>query len=594
MPSAPTGGSNKTSINNHSQGRKKDMKHKINQSHFEKAVLFKAYPPCRQVVGILLSALFCLLGFQARGLMDTKNANYTKTFVDVALPGSGLPLMIERTYNSRSLYMGMFGYGWCSNLETRLEVMPDNTLLVVECGGGAEIPYASKASQGNRSQVQAQIMAEVKKKKGLTRKYIAQVERDLKKSSLLQSELIRAFGLKGKAISGQTYHAQGRQNERVQFNGQQYKRFMANGEIQVFNQQGQLIQEMDKSGNWIRIRRKKGQITKVMDSKGRSLRFKSKKGLLTVSGPGGIKMAYVIKGDNLVSATNSKKEKYQHFYDGYHNLTKTRYPDGTYEALTYNIDKDWVTSFRDRRQCRERYKYSTNPRNKDHYWTTVRKICGKKVTNNSRYEFWNKNKKDGSGKYLFRARQEVNGRISDITYDEATGSPLSITRNRIRIRYAYYPNGFLKSRSDPGKQVFFANYGGKCKKPSQVVVKYIRGRKVVRQMKTQLSYDPVKCHLTKAQQSTGRWVVVQRDHLGRISQMRDQSKKTIIVAYNEKFSKPSRITRPGVGAIQVFYNKDGEVDARRTRSDPTVAAQVANVFNGFLELISPVATDITI
>ena len=54
----------------------------------------------------ILTSFFFLLVFQAYGLMDTKNANYTKTFVDVALPGAGLPLMIERTYNSRSLYMG--------------------------------------------------------------------------------------------------------------------------------------------------------------------------------------------------------------------------------------------------------------------------------------------------------------------------------------------------------------------------------------------------------------------------------------------------------------------------------------------------------
>ncbi len=542
--------------------------------------------------GMMLWVL--LFVFQAHGLIDTKNSNYTKTFVDVALPGAGLPLTIERTYNSRSLYMGMFGYGWCSNLETRLEVMPDNTLMVVECGGGVEIPYASKKVQGDRAVLRAKIMAEVKKKKGLSHKYIAQVERDLKKSSLLQSELIRAFGLKGKATSGQTYHAVGRQNESIHFNGRQYRRSMASGRVQIFDQEGHLIQELDKSGNWIKQQRKNGRLVRVLDNKGRHLRFKHKKeGVLTVSGPGKLKLTYVIKDDNLVSATNSKREKYRYFYDSYHNMTKTRYPDGTSTALTYNIKKDWVTSFRDRRKCVEKYQYATNRRNKNHYWTTVRKTCGRRVTNNSRYEFWNKNKKDG-GKYLYRARQEVNGRVSDITYDENTGSPLSITRDRFTIRYAYYPNGFLKSRSEPGKQVLFSNYSGKCKKPSQVVVKNIRGRKVVRQEKTQLSYDPDKCHLVKATQSTGRWVIVKRDHLGRIAEMHDQSKKRIIVAYNEKYSKPGRITRPGVGSINVVYNKDGQVDTSRTRSDPTVAAQVANVFNGFLELIAPVATDITI
>lgn len=539
----------------------------------------------------LFSLLFV---FQAQGLIDTKNANYTKTFVDIALPGAGLPLLVERTYNSRSLYKGIFGYGWCSNLETRLEVMPDNTLMVVECGGGAEISYVSKAVKGSRSLMIKKIMAEVKKKKGLSKKYIREVEKDIKKSALLRSELIRAFRLKGKAQSGQVYQAVGRQNERVQFTGNQYKRFLPNGQIQIFNKQGYLVQELDKSANWVKIQRRKGNIVKVMDVRGRALQFKYRKEGLVITGPNKIKAKYTIKADNLVAVVNSKKEKYQHFYDGYHNLIKNRYPDNTYEALTYNTDRDWVMSFKDRRGCLEKYKYITNNRNKDHYWTDVRKTCGKRVTNISRYEFWNKQKKDGS-KYLYRAKQEVNGQIADITYDVKTGSPLSVTRNRITTRYTYYDNGFLKSRAEAGRKVLFSNYNNKCRKPTQVVVQYIQGNKVNRQVQTRISYDPSKCHLVMAKQSgTGRWVSVKRDHLGRISEMWDQSKKRIVVVYNEKYSKPRKITRPGVGSIQVFYDKDGQVDTNKTKTDPTVAAQVASVFNGFLEIISPVATDITI
>ena len=538
--------------------------------------------------------IFLLFVSQAHGLIDTKNANYTKTFVDINLPGAGLPLLVERSYNSRSLYKGMFGYGWCSNLETRLEVMPDDTPMIVECGGGVEIPYVSRQAKGNRSVIINKIMKEVKKKKGLSKKYVKQVEIDLKKSALLQSELIRAFRLKGKAKSGQTYQAVGRQNDSIMFTGSQYKRSLPNGQIQVFDKNGFFVKEMDKSGNWITIRRKKGNITKVMDSKGRSLRFQYIKGGFKIIGPNNIKAEYVIAGDNLISAVNSKNEKYRHFYDNYHNLTKTRYPDNTYETLHYNTNRDWVMSFKDRRGCLEKYKYITNQRNKNHYWTDVRKTCGKKVTNVSRYEFWNKQKKDGS-KYLYRAKQSVNNRVADITYDANTGAPLSVTRNRITTRYAYYKNGFLKSRVEPGRKVIFSKYNSKCKKPTQVQVQYMRGKKVRRKVLTQISYDPNKCHLMMARQSnTGRWVAVKRDHLGRISEMSDQSKKRIIVAYNEKYSKPQKITRPGVGSIQVFYDNNGQVDAGKTRTDPTVAAQVASVFNGFLEIISPVATDITI
>ena len=532
----------------------------------------------------------------ATALVDTKNANYTKTFVDINLPGAGVPLLVERTYNSRSLYRGMFGYGWCSNLETRLEVLPDNTLLVIECGGGVEIPYVSAGAKENRTLQVQKIMAEVKKKKGFSRKYISEVERDVKKSGLLRSELMRTFGLKGKAKSGKTYQAVGRQNNSVVFTGSKYKRSLPNGQIQIFNKAGLLVKEMDKSGNWITLQRKKGQLVKVMDSKGQSLRFKRNKNKLTINGPGKLKAEYRIKDDNLVKVVNAQGDEYAHFYDSYHNLTKNRYPDSTYEVLTYNTNKDWVVAFKDRQGCKEKYKYSSNKKNKNHYWTSVRKTCGKRVTNTSRYEFWNKTKSDGS-KFLYRAKQSINGRVADITYDIKTGSPLSVTRNRITTRYAYYDNGFLKSRSEPGRNVMFSNYNKKCKKPGQVLVQYVRGKKVNRRIKTQISYDPKRCHLIRAQQDNGRWVIVKRDHRGRISEMQDQTNKKIVVAYNEKYNKPKQITRPGVGSIYVSYDKDGNAIPPKkssTDSDVAVATQVAGVFNGFLEIISPVAVDITI
>ena len=546
-----------------------------------------------------MKKLFCIaigivVHFSAPALMDTKNGNYTKTFVDISFPGAGLPFKVERTYNSRSLYRGLFGYGWCSNLETRIDVLPDNTLNLVECGGGREIPYVSRQAAGNKEGMIQQIMAEVRKKKGLSKKYIAKVERDLRQSSLLQSELIRAFGLKGKVQKGQTYSAVGRQNETIVMKNNKYVRRMANGEVQTLDLQGRLVRISNKLGHWVNIQRKKGKISKIMNNKGKSLRFSYNKDGFSIQGSGKRNAVYKIANDNLVSVVDSTGKTTKYMYDSFHNMTKTRYSDGTSESLTYNSEKDWVTSFRNRQNCRESYEYKTNKRNKDHYWTTVKKVCGKRVTNQSRYEFWNKSDGQG-GKYLFRAKQEVNGRVSDITYAKNTGQPLSITRNRIKTKYAYYPDGTLRTRSQAGSKVTFLNYNKKCRKPQMVVVEQIRGKKVVKKTQTRVQYDPKLCYMMRASQpGTGRWVVVQRDTLGRISKMEDQSKKSIIVQYNEKLNKPARIIRPGLGAIQVSYNKNGQVDPAKTKTNPTVAAQVANVFNGFLEVISPVAVDINI
>ena len=50
-------------------------------------------------VGILLPHL----PHEAEALVDTRNANYSDSWTDLQLPGSGYNLQIQRTYNSRSL-----------------------------------------------------------------------------------------------------------------------------------------------------------------------------------------------------------------------------------------------------------------------------------------------------------------------------------------------------------------------------------------------------------------------------------------------------------------------------------------------------------
>ena len=550
------------------------------------------------MVQILLSIFLLFIAVpESKAFVDTKNANYTKTFVDLFLPSSNLPLSITRTYNSRSLYKGMFGYGWCSNLETKVEVLPDNSINIVVCGGGKEIPYYS-AAKGDKSVLVNKIMSEVRKRKNLSSQYIRQVERDVKGSSLLQSELIRAFGLEGKAKVGKIYRAAGNSNETLKYQGNRFIRRLTNGEVQIFNKNGQLIQEMNSSGSWIKIIRKAGKIVRIMDNKGRALQFRYKADVLhLVKGPNKRQVQYEIKDDDLIKVLNTNKEQYVYDYDDYHNLREIKYPDGTTESLSHNTDKDWVVSFKDKRDCVESYDYKNNKKNKDHYWTTVRKMCGNIVTNNSRYEFWNKTNPAGE-KYLYRAKQEVNGRTTDMVYDYKTGAPLRTTRGGRTTHYAYHPDGSVRQRKEPGRIITYPLYDSVCKKPSQVTVRYVQGKKVVRQIQTNLVYDQQnkKCHLLRAnQKETGRWVEVKRDFQGRISEMWDQSKKRIKVTYNESAGKPHEIIRPGVGSIKFFYNADGDVDNSKTQSDPAIVVQITAVFNGFLELISPVAsTNVTI
>jgi len=71
-----------------------------------------------------------------------KNGNFFLSTVDVATPPGGLGMSIERVYNSKADFTGIFGEGWGSVYEEKLEVEDDGSLIVHEYGGGAANAFA--------------------------------------------------------------------------------------------------------------------------------------------------------------------------------------------------------------------------------------------------------------------------------------------------------------------------------------------------------------------------------------------------------------------------------------------------------------------
>src|SRR3954468_19903080 len=92
----------------------------------------------------LLIPLLLLLPVAGHAIVDMKSANYSESWTDLIVPGVGYDLRVNRTYNSRSLFNGIFGFGWCSDYETKVEVTPEGNLRLTECGAGMEIVYTTK------------------------------------------------------------------------------------------------------------------------------------------------------------------------------------------------------------------------------------------------------------------------------------------------------------------------------------------------------------------------------------------------------------------------------------------------------------------
>jgi YD repeat-containing protein len=366
-----------------------------------------------------------------------------------------------------------------------------------------------------------------------------------------------------------------------------------------------MIQMYDKNQNYLKLTWNKDVLEQVADNLGRKLTFKYNplnKKISQIVGPNGLMARYTVKGEDLVEVVDSKNQKNKYSYDDVHNLTRIEFPDKTYKALTYNKDKDWVLSFRNRKGCMETYDYKVSQDDpKNHFWSNVVKKCSGKVTNQSKYEFLHRPRPDGAGMYLYRVRTDVNGDVTDIVYHEVFGKPVSILRGGTRTDYTYYDNGFVHTKKEPGRMMSF-EYKNSCQKVSQVTLQFFaEGEKerkpsqakdkVAKTVKTKFIYEPKKCNLVMADNSDGQTVKLQYDPQGRISQIEDQSKKLVKIRYEAKFGKPWIVTRPGLGAIRVSYKHDGEIAKVESKEGPNVAVQVAGIFNNLLDIIAPATSE---
>src|SRR5215210_6552629 len=106
----------------------------------------------RGILGIVgfLAALAPLTAFANVSL---KNGNFFIGYTDIVYPGGFEPKM-ERVYNSKTPFKGMYGWGWGNEYEVFLSVSADGSVVAHEYGGGAEnrfSPTAFNATELNKA-----------------------------------------------------------------------------------------------------------------------------------------------------------------------------------------------------------------------------------------------------------------------------------------------------------------------------------------------------------------------------------------------------------------------------------------------------------
>ncbi len=544
---------------------------------------------------VLIAFLFSIGAPMAHAIVDMKNANFANSWIDLEVPGTGYDLKVNRTYNSKSLFDGMFGFGWCSDFETSLQVTAEGNLKVTECGAGQEIYYTPREfGKKEIDRTIAQIIEKMKAAKKGDEKQWKEIARDMQTDHDLRSKFAFAYKVAVPVKEGAQFFANGKEVESITYAKGIYTRNLPDASYQRFDGNGKLTHLYDKNGNYLKLDYDGTMVKEVVDNNGRKLSFKyfTNKKVKTITGPGNLVAEYKFDNLNDLSwAKNAWNNVYTYEYDDVHNLVKATYPDKTFVTLTYDKKNDWVTSFTDRQKCSEKYAYEFDSKNpKLHYWSTVKKTCGKEVVNESKHEFWYAERKDGQI-YLSRVASTVNDNVTDITYHDVFGKPIAIRRNNERFTFEYYPNGQVKTKnSDVNKLAF--DYDKATGKVSQVVTRTVDEKgKVIATRKSEFKYDK-KGNLTFAQNSDGQKITMTYDQRGRIATITDQAKKLVKIQYEERFGKPSIVTRPGMGTIKVSYKASGEIDKVNSAEGPSVAMQVASTFNNLLDVISPATAEV--
>lgn len=571
---------------------------------------------------LILIIFISIFSSQGLALVNLRNGSYNEKWVDYIDPDSGSVLSVERFYSSRSLFIGLFGFGWCSSLETQLNITSDGIINLTECGGGLDVTYYPKDfDQKNPDDTINKIIADYKKShKAASSTDIANLKIQLKSNTKLRFEYANKLGLvninkikKKKNV----FLAKSRGVEKIDYDGKFYTRKKDDGSLEKFDGSGKLVQHTTAHGQSVRLKYKGRHLSYIVDNKGRRLTFSySPEGRLKkVSNGRGLTVQYHFQGENLVEVTNMWSKTYKYIYDNSHNLIEVKFPDKTNMKMTYDKGKDWIKSYTNRKGCRENFDFilsKNDPQN--NYTGTFSRQCKKGISMKGYHEFWYQNYTFSKDKYLHRVYEEYNTQTTkpqasadkhfkNIYFHPYLGKPVSIQEDKKYRGLSYFLNGLISKREDKlytknKELVDWQKISFKYNYTNLNVVETLQSSlnklgKITSTDKTKFSYDN-KNHLSKASKSNNQFVKIAYDDQGNIDTLTDQNNNVIKLTYKVGTEKPIEIEQVAAGKVFITYNDDGEIESVDSKGQRNIATSVIEKFIAMISFLGPLGEDLKI
>lgn len=552
-------------------------------------------------IGILISLSAAVSTAFARADVSLRNGNFYVTFRDISYPG-GIEPKIERVYNSKTDFSGIFGYSWGTEYETELSIEPDGGIVVREFGGGADNRFVSKSIKPQDLEAAVKHLTEAAKKSGVlaSPSQVQEFQNRLRDDAEFRSKQYAIYVNKGLVPRRQV-------PEGTQFTSLRYLyqyitkikggfvRVMEAGNIQKFNEAGKLVQIQDRNKNFVNLAYDKGnRLVQIVDNQNRkmNLAYNSQGLVERVTGESGKTASYRYNKEGLLvycKDDSGEENGFGYSGDAYRNLSEIAYfkdkdSKGQPRKMLisyYGPDKNTsVKAVVNPDGTKNEYEYFKNLQQPNYYAVRVLlKDAQDARISDSKYEYFSK-PKPGGEILTQKMISTVDGERTETIYDEKQGLPVKIVSGNKVTTMEYDVKGRLVKKVTPIETTQL-NYDPKVGKVSRVTRKLKTGTVLW----SEFQYDPATGNLVLARNNEKKQVKLVHDQQGNIRALVDQAGRQLTFKYNEQ-ARPIEITDPKLGTVRISYKNSGEVD-RIDSKDTSVATEVMQALQGLLDITGP-------
>ena len=548
---------------------------------------------------VKLLLLLTLPAFVFSGV-NLKNGNFYISYTDHSFSKtSGFEL--TRTYNSKATEIGLFGFGWGSEIETRLFLIGDGSVLIKEHGSGANTFFdAVQPDEDAFTNCINQITAAALEKGDLDNNPAAineykQKLRNNREQRILKWKQYVLTGLLQLPVvpPGAKWNSREWGSQTLEKTESGFRRRYSNGSFDEFSQDGLFTERYNASGTLLYSMQynKKDQLERLADNLGNQLFFTyNNDGFVTsIKSPVGFS-TYQYTDQNLVESVDAGKNNYRFEYDAIHNLTTIRYTDGSSFLIDYYPVTYFVKQITERNGKRTEYVYvnfykDDGSVNDDHYATyTIKENEYTGQPDSNYYEYEMRTGINGA-RYTYRIYQRVNSVVNETVYNETCQQPALTRRGKQVVTYVYNPACQITYKEDNQYQVRM-EYDPEVRK--LIRLERLSRTDSSRTVST-FSYNR-SGDLLRAEDADG-WVELSYNGQKKIAEMKYEG-GTLLFEYN-KAGKPVVIEVKGGGKLLVTYKDNGEIDTvKSSDNNSQTSLQITRAFQVLLNRVKPAGVTI--